>query len=404
MVTVAVQFLEDSPELREITPHAVRHCLRKAFATLPVSILLVGWNLPAATLEAVVEETTRAHVRLYRWQPLLTGDGALFPRPEWQAIGIDGSPVKGFRGLPEFTFICPNKPAVQEAVRAHLQEVMLPPYQGVFLDRIRFPSPAPDPFSHLACFCDDCCRAAMDQAGLDLVELQRTLRAYDQAPGTARWLAAGLFGSFPPELPEAVAQALRLWFHFRSESIAQFTRMAAEIATSRGMEVGLDCFSPSLTWMVGQDLGALAQSCNWIKAMTYAHVLGPAGLPYEFLGLASFLQEQGGMNEQDCLAFLQELSGLPLPATLQSLRRHGLPSSALVAEIKRARDLGAGMLFSGLELVEMPGVVELNTDQIYRDWQAVLEAGVEGVVLSWDLWHMPLECLKLVSDILVKYS
>ena len=90
-------------------------------------------------------------------------------------------------------------------------------------------------------------------------------------------------------------------------------------------------------------------------------------------------------------------------APLKPLRDDGL-IEAHEREIERARDLGAGVLFTGLELVELPGVVALNTDQICRDWQAVLEAGVEGVVLSWDLWHMPLERLKLVSDILVKYS
>jgi hypothetical protein len=59
---------------------------------------------------------------------------------------------------------------------------------------------------------------------------------------------------------------------------------------------------------------------------------------------------------------------------------------------------------AGLELVEIPGVSELKIGQIRQDWQAVLQAGVEGVVLSWDLWHMPLERLNVVREILVKYS
>lgn len=404
MFTVAAQFLEDSPELKEIAPHAVRKCLREAFDRLPVSILLLGWNLPEAILEVVVEETARAHVRLYRWQPLLTGDGAHFPRSDWQVIGMDSRPVKGFRGLPEFTFICPNKPAVREAVRARLQEVLSPPYQGVFLDRIRFPSPSANPFSNLGCFCEDCCRAAQEQEGLDLAELQHALGSYRQAPGAIRDLIASLFGIFPADMPDTVARGLRTWYHFRSESIAQFIRLIREQASSKGMEVGLDCFSPSLTWMVGQDLEALAQVCDWIKVMTYAHAMGPAGLPFELMGMAAFLQDQDGMSENGALAFLEELAGFPLPRTYQNLRRKGLPAAALVAEARRARGLGARPLFMGLELVDLPGVCELKTDQIRRDWQAVLKAGVEGVVLSWDLWRMPLERLQLVSDILENYS
>lgn len=404
MVTVAVQFLEDSPELKEIAPQAVRQRLHEAFDRLPISILLLGWNLPEAIFEAVVEETTRAHVRLFRWQPLLTGDGILFPRSEWQVIGMDSHPVKGFRGLPEFTFMCPNKPAVREAVRAHLQEVLSPPYQGVFLDRIRFPSPSTNPFSQLACFCDDCCRAAQEQEGLDLVELQQALGSYWQTPGAARGLIASLFGSFPADMPDTVARGLRAWLHFRSESITQFVCLAGELASSRGMEVGLDCFSPSLTWMVGQDLETLAQACDWIKVMTYAHALGPAGLPFELMGLAAFLQDHDGMSEKGALAFLEELAGFPLPRTYQDLRRKGLPSAALVAEARQAKASGARQLLVGLELVDLPGVCELNADQIRRDWQAVLKAGVKGVVLSWDLRHIPLERLQLVSDILENYS
>ena len=54
--------------------------------------------------------------------------------------------------------------------------------------------------------------------------------------------------------------------------------------------------------------------------------------------------------------------------------------------------------------MEIPGVCELKNKQIRRDWEAVLEAGVDGVVLSWDLWYIPLKRLKLVSDILTKFS
>jgi hypothetical protein len=71
MVTVAVQFLEDSPELREIAPSKVRKRLREAFGRLQISALLLGWIIPKTLFEAVVEETTQADVRLYRWHPLL---------------------------------------------------------------------------------------------------------------------------------------------------------------------------------------------------------------------------------------------------------------------------------------------------------------------------------------------
>jgi hypothetical protein len=402
LVTIAAQYLEDAPQLSKITPAAVRDRLRESFKRLPVSMLLLGWNLPQPLFAAVAEEATRLGIRLYRWQPLLTGDGVFMSRPEWQVIGLDGNPVEGFRGMPEFTFVCPNKPAVQQAVSAHLEEILLPPYQGIFLDRIRFPSPAEEPLSHLACFCKDCCRAAQESLGFDLAAFQRFLCSNLSKAEACRMLAGSLFGDTPPEMPDEVAQGLRLFYRFRCESISRFTRQAAELAHSRGLQVGLDCFASALTHMVGQDLQELARWSDWIKVMTYAHVLGPAGLPYELLGLATFLKEYAGLSEQDGLAFLEQQVGFELPASFHELRQRGLSSAALVAEIKRARQRGVQQLLAGLELVEIPGVCELNADQIKQDWRAVMGAGSQGIVLSWDLWHIPLERLDLASDILYK--
>jgi hypothetical protein len=403
MISIAVQFLEDTSELKEISPQAARDRLREACMLLPVSKLLLGWNIPQALLDAVVEETARLGVLLYLWQPLLTGDGKLFPRPEWQTVGVEGRQVPGFRGLPEFTFMCPNKPEVQAAVCAHLLEVSTPPFQGVFLDRIRFPSPATNPLAYLGCFCEDCCRAAREE-GLELAAFRQILQTWIQTPEAARCLTARLLGNCQPDLSVDVADGLQDFFRFRTKSISNFVRLAVETASAGGMEIGLDCFSPSLAGMVGQDLGVLSQVCDWIKVMTYDHAWGPAGLPYELMGLAGFLNQNAEMGEVEALDFLKKQTNLTLPGTFQDLRAQGLPSAALVSEVRRGRRFGVRSLYAGLELVEIAGVCELEAEQIRQDWSAVLEAGVDGVVLSWDLWHMPLEHLRLVSDILVKYS
>ena len=132
-----------------------------------MSHVLLGWNLPAALLEACARESNVAGARLYRWDPTLTGDGSFVPRQEWQTVGLGGSPVPGFQDRPEFTFVCPNRPGVVEAVAEHLLDIAAEGrYQGLFLDRIRYPSPAADPARLLACFCEDCHHVA--SIGADL--------------------------------------------------------------------------------------------------------------------------------------------------------------------------------------------------------------------------------------------
>src|SRR5215212_5406273 len=105
MPRFTVQYLEDGPNIASITPQQVRAKLQAASELLPLSAVLLGWHLPEALVQACRAETARTNTPLYRWQPLLTGDGEFVPRPEWQTIGLQGEPVPGFQNMPEFTFV-----------------------------------------------------------------------------------------------------------------------------------------------------------------------------------------------------------------------------------------------------------------------------------------------------------
>jgi hypothetical protein len=168
--------------------------------------------------------------------------------------------------------------------------------------------------------------------------------------------------------------------------------------------VGLDCFSPALAYMVGQDLGALDACCEWIKVMTYGHALGPAGLPFELLGLADWLTDAAQMGERsaveaETLSWLSGVVGLPLPTTRARLCQEGLSPQALGAEVRRGRAHGITTLLAGIELVEIEGVARLHPEQIAADLRTFRAAGADGLVLSWDLWYIPLERLELVRSV-----
>lgn len=402
MATFAIQYLEDRPGVAEIAPHEARTRLRAACEELPISLVLLGWNLPHALLHACAEEATRTGAHLFRWHPLLTGDGTFVPPPEWQTIGLDGHPVPGFRAMPEFTFVCPNRPAVREAVWNHLYDVLRGGhYRGVFLDRIRYPSPAANPARLLACFCDDCQRAASAE-GFDLEAARRHIRRLaarsECGPSFVRVLLNPLF----PASSDPALAALRAFLDFRTHSITRFLQATAHLIHTQGLAVGLDCFSPALTHMVGQDLGALDSCCDWIKIMAYGHTLGPAGLPFELLGLADWLVAQRWATEPQALEWLSLATRLPLPPTRMALRERGLAPAALGAEARRARAEGVTTLLAGIELVEIEGVTRLTPAQMEADLRAFFAAGADGLVLSWDLWAIPLQRLDLVRAIWVQ--
>lgn len=383
---ITLQYLEASPDLGEIDPADAAARLRAACTILPVDALLIGWDLPAALLQACTEEARRQRIPLYRWHPLLTSDGVLAPRPEWLTVGASGEPVAGFLDMPEFTFLCPNNPEARAAVLARIEDSLRGGiYQGIFLDRMRWPSPTADPLGALACFCPHCQAKAAKQ-GLDLAAQRRQVLALDGDPALVRELFGRGTGLLAPLQ------------RFRHQSITSLVSAAAAAARTLGYAVGLDGFSPALTPLVGQELGVLSSQADWTKIMSYGHTLGPAGLPFELLGLADWLVARCGLTERSALQTLAAACDLPLPADRTLLRSHGLSAPALVKEVQRAAEQGIKPLLFGIELVELPGVAELHDSQIRADLAAVCAAKPDGLALSWDLRFITDERLALVRD------
>jgi hypothetical protein len=262
-------------------------------------------------------------------------------------------------------------------------------YEGIFLDRIRFPSPAPDPPRHLGCFCRHCFRLAAE-SGLDLEPARRLLGALPvEADGRRRLVRSLLTAAHDP------ADPLEAFLRFRASSITAVVERTARQARLRDLGVGLDCFTPALARMVGQDLAALDRTCDWIKVMTYPRVLGPAGIPFELLGLVDWLTGAGGLSEVEALRLMGEASALPLPAARAGLEA-GLGPEAVAAELERGRKAGVRCLLAGIALVELPGIHRSAPAQLAADLTACRGTGASGLVLSWDLWYISPQALEIV--------
>jgi hypothetical protein len=344
-------------------------------------------------------EAQRLGMHFIRWQPLLTSDKVFQPNSTWQTIGLTGHRVAGYRGLPVFTFVCPNHPAVQEAVIKHINNLVRKGvYQGFFLDRVRFPSPSLDPLNDLACFCEHCLRKAAGD-GLDLKGIQaEILQQTSQEKGRKTLSKTLLTGKADPENPDQ-SLVFSQFLAFRKRSVTDFLALITQLLRETHLEVGLDCFSPSLTHMVGQDLPGMSGLVDWIKLMTYAHTFAPAGIPYELSGLVHYLSNITQLGEEQALAWIGESIGLPLPISLRSLEKDGLSTVALEEEVKRGAGACLAPVLAGIELVELEGVTNLNPHQIRSDLIGLKQSRAAGLAISWDLLHIPLERLGLVKQI-----
>jgi hypothetical protein len=396
---LSIQYLEDAPGLSERKTSVVVEKLRAASNCLPFSHLLIGWHLPPRLLNACRKEAESLGMRFLRWHPLLTGDKLFPPGPSHQVIGASGHRVSGYLDRPEFTFVCPNHPDVQAAAEDRMKTLLKEGlYQGFFLDRVRFPSPTKNPLDDLGCFCKYCHQKAA-AIGLDLALVRKTIIDRDQTSKGRFSLMQTLMGGMAPGLPFESSRLLLAFMKFRSQSVADFVLMISKSIKQAGCEIGLDCFSNCLAGLVGQDLRALSPCADWIKVMSYAHTMGPAGIPFELTGIFDYLSTNSNLEPPQILRWISDAIAIPLPSTRRGLEQKGISSIALELELRRGVQASRSPILAGFEMMDIEGIAELNDVQILSDLDAVRQAEVGGLSISWDFWDIPLKRLSLVSRI-----
>jgi hypothetical protein len=311
--------------------------------------------------------------------------------------GWGGWAEKGGGVEETFRFACPNNPAARKKVVRRLRELLVQyDFAGVFLDKIRFPSPVNGVDETLSCFCDHCRDAARD-VGLDLDSVVKILadRAIDPCASRAEtrgdeaspWLGALLAGS----------PILSGFLRFRADSVAGLVAKLAEHARGMGRKVSLDLFSPCLAALVGQDYGRLRPHCDWAKPMTYRLAQGPAGLRLEIPELIEGVASRFGLDEARIVEWSARHAAFDRDMLLET-RKRAVPISFIQAEIDAAvRALAPVPVYFGLELIRQPGVIDVDPAHVRDMVKAGRAANAAGLVISWDLMHAPIDCVRALA-------
>lgn len=365
---------------------------------------MLFWPSRRPELDGMVrDEARRLGMELYLWLPVLA-DAGRDPDPSEQTVdawGTTGHGVSGaWQGLGKgdetFLFACPLAPDQLSRAEARMRDE-LPDYDGVFLDRIRYPSPANGLESIFTCFCPRC---------------------LERYPEAAKWR------EFAHELREKIASAvdadLRRWGDWNGlirsfghdpmitgcaviieEMVSRFS------ARARGMgkKVGLDLFSPSIAWLVGQNYSLLGEHADWIKPMSYCHAKGPAGLPLELACLArGLLAWSQHLSKDEIMYFMgRTFPNAGLPSTAAELEKKGLSEKAAGKELSLAAKQTTATLYPGFECVNHP---DFDLEMTEKGVRAYLDAyaAAPGVVLSWNILYTPNSFLRVVGEACGKRS
>ena len=312
--------------------------------------------------------------------------------------GWGGWAERGAEVNETFRFVCPNNPAPRRRTIRRLGELLgRYSFAGVFLDKIRFPSPANGLDEALSCFCDHCRRAAT-AVDLDLDAVIKVIE--DRAIDVQTSAAPGDDGGARSWI-EALAAAnplLSRFLRFRTDSITRVVQAAHEEVGRLGRRIALDLFSPCLAQLVGQDYRLLSQRCVWAKPMTYRVAQGPAGLRLEIPALVEGVARLFNVDEARILDWaVRNVSGFDYD-TLRQTRETAVPLPVIRTDLDAAiRAMHPVPVYFGLELVSHPGVVDI-TPELVRDMvSAGRAADASGLIISWDLMHAPMDGIRALA-------
>ena len=380
----------------------LRQRLDEVKPVIPISGLIVGSYENKAVFQELTANKRGDDPETYLWYNLLSD----YPgQDEKESVITDrGKTCKKWFGWGDdaqeeitesFMFSCPNHPDARQKTLEALSNLLdRYPFDGVFLDKFRFPSPASGLDLTFSCFCPHCYKKAAE-FGLDLDDVKTELRDWSRngfvvSGQTDNWLDALL-----SEKP-----ALKKFIRFRIDSVLDIVREVRKVTDAHGVKLGFDLFSPSFAAIVGYDYQELARYADWVKPMTYQYAFGPAGLRLETISLVEGIQKEFNISESELFAGAGKAVPWFTAEKYSELKETAVPMEWICSEMAASKRLmGKTPVYFGLECVSFPGVIDVKPDQAAALLSAAMDNDADGAVLSWDMMHMPLENLKAMRSV-----
>lgn len=380
---------------------SLRSKLQKAQAILPFSGLIVGSLENPAVYNELTRNKNIGDPETYLWYNLLSD----YPGQSEETTIVDyrGRRCQNWFGWGNdardeisetFLFSCPNNPYTSQTTLKALSNLLEKyPFDGVFLDKFRFPSPANKLNLTFSCFCPHCREKAAAQ-GLDLDAVIQSLSVWRQVElngsvSAGDWLDTVTVGK----------EILKRFIQFRLDSILDLVKQVREMTNFFGVKLGLDLFTPTFADLVGESYTKLAPYADWAKPMVYQYAMGPAGIRLETKALIEGLQSEFSFEEASIFTWAR--TNLPwfTRETYFQLRDKKVPLSWIAREIREAVLMMPSLpVYMGLEAVSFPGVIDISPEEAGELFNTAYTNGANGAVLSWDLMHMPIENLKAIKE------
>ncbi len=397
---------------KNVTPGNIQKAFSKIKDVIHVDGVLVGFSNDPFLYDYTVKSIHELGAKAYLWYGVLAdvGEDTHVPQEAYMInyLGRKNAPW-GYIQSENFQFICPNHSFVKEVlIPRSINLVEKHGFDGIFLDRIRFPSMVTGLENHFCCFCKSCQQKAFNY-GFDLIRFQNYISNIIHRIKNISELDLNYVGNVL-ETGSAYGlfnldSELSKFYKFREGCIISIVKNIYTEMHYRNKEVGLDLFSPSLSPLVSQNYSQLCKYSDWIKSMSYCYAKGPASLPLEISSIIKIFQQINKDLKYDTLEVLMgKLIGINNFIISHNDEKISPITDILKHELYKARTLFNVNIpiYPGFEAVNLPGVCDVGEKEMEQYLRVLIDENLDGFILSWTLPLMAKENIKVFANYLSK--
>lgn len=384
--------------------------LNEAKKYVNLGALMIWADTSEKTFQMIVDICNDLNIEIYLWYPIL-GTIPEYSLKKYEKVESFNR-TRGYGKIahwdkintyPEdFSFACPNNEKLIDKVFNDFKiKFNKYNFDGVFLDRIRFPAPSNGFEMLFTCFCDFCKDRFLKENSDNLETYRNLVKLYYKNLQNLNYNDLIKIKSFkdllfPPEITK--------FYNFRTQSIYRVIKKFSKYVKEKNKKVGLDVFSPSLADIVSQDFSILSDLCHWFKPMIYCHSKEPAGIPLEIYSLLKALMHlNSNLNENELLNIFEKILDTKLPDKIDDILKKGIPESFLTTELNKIKKLRLPRnidYYPGFEVVQKTSNCIIDEKILENYLKEITNMYIKGITLSWNIIEIPKNNFRFIGDFL----
>lgn len=377
-------------------------------------LMIMGHN-NEKTCNIVHDICSRLRIETYLYYPVLADIPNYEATQEAKVVNYEGQRGYGDISLwkrwldliskaqdEKFEFLCPNnEEAVNQFFNIYKNRVDTCGLDGVFFDRLRFPSASMGFEMLFSCFCKACQERFSKEFDENLLHYKDVTQIYIEQLKTA---TPNFFKNARSLQDIVFPKEMKNFLKFRNQSIYRIVKRFSDYAREQGKKVGLDVYSYSLANNVSQDYELLSKTCDWIKPMIYCHARVPSGFSLElYCILRSLISLSSKLKESDILNLFMSILNVDLHDRGDHLIEKGVSEDVIFQEMEKINHLNLPKgvdIYPGIEVMKM-GDLCMITEQILENYlRNIINSQAKGMIMSWNILEMPSENLTLIGGYL----